>query len=81
MTLAPRKSFVRRATVAALVGWQSLHIGIVMLMGAYLIARSLSGHLQIRARATLDNIVLFWHYVTCQGVIAILLVQILPRFM
>lgn len=69
------------ATVAALLGWQGLHIAIVLLMGSYLLARSLSDHLRPRARATLDNTVLFWHYVTVQGLVGSALVQGLPMLM
>ena len=69
------------ATVAALLGWQAMHVGILLIMGAYLLARSLAGHLQQGARATLDNTVLFWHYVTVQGIVGALVVQVLPSLM
>ncbi|MGV3682388.1 MAG: hypothetical protein ACO1PM_22115 [Acidovorax sp.] len=69
------------ATVAGLLGWQALHVGILLIMGAYQFARSLSGHLQQGARATLDNTVLFWHYLTAQGIVATLVVQLLPSLM
>jgi len=69
------------ATVAALLGWQAFHVGVLVIMACYLLARSLLGVLQPRARATLDNIVLFWHYVTVQSIVAAGLVQLLPGWM
>lgn len=66
------------ATVGALLGWQGLHAAVLLLMGGYLIARSWHGRLLPNARATLDNIVLFWHYVTLQGLAATVLVRWLP---
>jgi len=69
------------ATVAALMGWQGFHVAVLAVMGPYLLARSLSGALRHNARATLDNIVLFWHYVTVQGIVGTALVQLLPGWM
>ncbi len=66
------------ATVAALLGWQGLHAAILFVMGLYVVARSAAGRLRADARATLDNTALMWHYVTAQGVLAILLVRMLP---
>ena len=43
------------ATVAALLGWQGLHAFVLLLMGCYVVARSLAGVLRPDARATLDN--------------------------
>ncbi|TWO69046.1 cytochrome ubiquinol oxidase subunit I [Caenimonas sedimenti] len=63
------------ATVGALLGWQALHAFLLLLMGGYVIARSLSGALRPDARATLDNTALMWHYVSIQGVAAIALVR------
>ena len=63
------------ATVAALLGWQVLHAALLLLMGAYLIARALSGRLQEGARASFDNSALMWHYVSLQGAAGLLLVQ------
>lgn len=69
------------ATVAALLGWQALHGGILVVMAMYLVARSVAGLLHVSARATMDNTVLFWHYVTAQGIAGVLFVQLLPRLM
>ena len=71
--LAPRAT-AWAATVAALLAWQGLHAAVLVLMGGYVIARSWRGKLLPRARATMDNSALFWHYVTAQGLaIAVLL--------
>ena len=48
-------------------------------MAAYLIARSWSERLASNSRATLDNVVLLWHYSAAQGIVITLLVQWLPR--
>jgi len=58
-------------TVAAMLAWQGLHVGVVLLMGGYVLARSLRGRLRMDARAALDNTALMWHYVTVQGLAAI----------
>ncbi|MET0311219.1 MAG: cbb3-type cytochrome c oxidase subunit I [Burkholderiaceae bacterium] len=69
------------ATVAALLAWQGFHIAVLAIMGTYLIARSWQGRLVPAARATLDNIWLFWHYVTLQGLVATALVRELPAWL
>jgi cytochrome c oxidase subunit I+III len=69
------------ATVAALLGWQALHAAILLVMGLYVVARSIMGRLKADARATLDNTALLWHYVTAQGVLAIVLVRVLPGWL
>jgi cytochrome c oxidase subunit I+III len=69
------------ATVAALVAWQGLHALVLVLMGGYVLARSWSGKLAPKARATLDNTALLWHYATVQGLVAAALVQGLPRLL
>lgn len=67
------------ATVAALLGYQGFHVAVLLLMGAYVIARSASGRLRPDARATLDNTGLLWHYVSAQGMVAMLVVNALPQ--
>ena len=69
------------ATVMTLVSYQGLHVVVIALMAAYLIARVGSGRLASDARATLDNTVLFWQYTAVQGVATVLLVQLLPWLM
>ena len=69
------------ATVAALVGYQVLHVVVVFVMGCYLIARIWSGRLTPHSRATLDNTALMWHYTAIQGVATIVAVQAMPALM
>ena len=68
------------ATVAALVAYEMLHVVVLAIMAAYLVARATSGRLAPRARATLDNVALLWHYSAFQGIVIALVVQLLPRF-
>ncbi len=69
------------ATVMTLVSYQGLHVVVIMLMAAYLIARFASGRLRPDARATLDNIVLFWQYTAVQGAVIVVAIQALPRLL
>nr|WP_255428295.1 cbb3-type cytochrome c oxidase subunit I [Ramlibacter cellulosilyticus] len=78
--LAPR-NHAWSATVAALLAWQGLHVFVLLLMGAYLVARSFAGRLRPDARATLDNCAVFWHYAVVQGIATVLLVRLLPQWM
>ncbi|WP_143684876.1 cytochrome c oxidase subunit I [Variovorax sp. KK3] len=69
------------ASVALLLAYQGFHMVVLMLMGSYLLVRSWTGRLQPSARATLDNTAPMWHGTTAQGLIALLLVQALPRLL
>ena len=64
------------ATVAALLAWQGLHAAVALSMGTYVLARSWSGKLLPRARATLDNTALQWHYLTAQGMALAALIRL-----
>lgn len=64
-----------------MVSYQGLHVVVIALMAAYLVARLWSGKLAPDARATLDNTVLFWQYTALQGIATVALVQLLPRVM
>ena len=66
------------ASVGMLLGYQAFHLGVLLLMGGFLWARTYSAHLQPASRATLDNTVLMWHGTTAQGVIALIAVQTMP---
>jgi len=78
--LAPRAN-AWSATVATLLAWQGLHLAILCLMAAYLLARLWCGLLLPRQRATQDNILLFWLFSAAQGVLVLALVQWLPAWM
>ena len=67
------------ATVSALLSWQAFNTTVLLFMGSYLLARSLSGRLQANARATLDNSWLMWLGVTAQGLAGTGAVQWIAR--
>jgi cytochrome c oxidase subunit I+III len=66
------------ASVAALLAYQGFHLVVLGVLAAYLIARSWSGLLGPRARATLDNVALFWHVATVQGLVSEAVPRITP---
>jgi len=68
------------ATVAALLAWQGFHGLVLAVMGLYVCARSWSGKLQAEARASLDNTVVLWHYVTVQGLAGMGIIYLMPLF-
>jgi cytochrome c oxidase subunit I+III len=68
------------ATVAALLGWQGLHLLVLLLMGAYLLARSFSGLLH-RGAGTPEVTALLWHYTTVQGLLLSVVVNLLPELL
>jgi len=70
--LAPRTN-AWAATVAALLGDQGLHGGLLLLLATYLCARAWRGLVTPRQRATFDNTALLWHVSCAQGVVVALL--------
>ena len=69
------------ATVSALLSWHGFNIVVLLLMGAYLLARSFSGRLLPQARATLDNSWLMWLGVTAQGLVGTGAIQMIGRWL
>jgi cytochrome c oxidase subunit I+III len=69
------------AAVAALAGYQGLHIALLAVLAPYLALRAWRGHLGSRSRATLDNIALIWHYTSLQGIAAVAVVRLMPLLM
>ena len=69
------------ATVGAMLGYQGLHAVLLLIVAAYLVARSWSGHLTPASRATMDNSALIWHYTTLQGLAFALAVNVMPLLM
>jgi cytochrome c oxidase subunit I+III len=67
------------ATVATLLGYQGLHVLVLLAMGGLLLVRSWSGLLQPAARASLDNILPMACCVAAQGLLGALAVQLAPR--
>jgi cytochrome c oxidase subunit I+III len=78
--LAPTRN-AWSATVGALLGYQVLHVLLVLVMGSFVIARAWGARLAPHSRATLDNTGLMWHYTAAQGLATIGLVQALPALM
>jgi cytochrome c oxidase subunit I+III len=68
------------ATVATLLSFQGVHVIVIALMAAYLMARYFSGKLLPNARATLDNSALFWRYSAVLAIVSMLLIQMLPAW-
>ena len=69
------------ATVGVMLGYQGLHAVLLLIVAAYLVARSWSGHLTPASRATMDNSALIWHYTTLQGLVSALAVNVMPLLM
>ena len=69
------------AAIATQVGYQGLHIVLLAILAPYLCLRVWRGHLTRTSMATLDNIVLIWHYTTLQGIAAIAVIRGLPWLM
>lgn len=67
------------ATVAALLAWQGFHVAVLFAMGLYVCARAWAGRLRPDARASLDNTVLLWHYVSLQGLAGMGIVYLMPQ--
>ncbi|MGB3068559.1 MAG: cbb3-type cytochrome c oxidase subunit I [Ottowia sp.] len=78
--LSPRAN-AWSATVAALLAWQGFHGLVLLVMGAYVLARSWTGLLQADARATLDNTALMWQGAVIQALAGMGLVRWLPVWM
>ena len=53
----------------------------MLLMIAYTLARARSGLLHARRRVTFDNTRLLWHYTVAQGLAALAIVHVVPRWL
>ncbi|MDI3379977.1 cytochrome c oxidase subunit I [Xenophilus aerolatus] len=69
------------AAVGVLLAYQGFHLAVLAVVGVYLVARSASGHLGPRARATLDNVALLWHIATAQGLLSEATVRGVPAWL
>jgi cytochrome c oxidase subunit I+III len=69
------------ATVAALLAYQALHVVVLALMAAVVIARLWARRLLPECRASLDNTALLWHASALQAVLVTLVVQALPAWL
>jgi cytochrome c oxidase subunit I+III len=69
------------AVVYTILCWQGFHVGILVIMGLYTIARSFGGLLDSRRRASFDSTMLMCHYTTGQGIVALALIHLFPRLL
>jgi cytochrome c oxidase subunit I+III len=69
------------AAVGVIVAYQGFHCVLMMVLGGFLLARSWSGHLQPRARATLDNVGLLWQAAALQGILGEAILRLVPALM
>ncbi|MCR5880663.1 hypothetical protein [Phenylobacterium sp. J367] len=66
------------ATVAALVSWQGLFVGVAAVMGLYALARLARGYVRAAQPATFEAIGLFIAYSAGQGAFAAALPRLFP---
>jgi cytochrome c oxidase subunit I+III len=66
------------ATVYVLLAWQGFFAAVVAVMGLYIMARCLAGHMQADRPSTGDIIALFIVYAAGQGTIATVLTRLFP---
>jgi cytochrome c oxidase subunit I+III len=64
------------ASVAALLGYQGLHVVMVLMLALYIVARAWQGLITPRQRASADNAALLWHGSCAQGVVVAWLPQL-----
>ena len=67
------------ALVYAGLAFQALHVALLVVMGAYTVARSHRGLLGAARRVTFDNTRLLWHYTVAQGIVLVVALEVLPR--
>ena len=67
----PAHEHAYAAIAHAMLAWQSLHVVLLTLMGAYACVRSWAGRLDAQRRATFDSTNLMWHYTSAQGILMI----------
>jgi cytochrome c oxidase subunit I+III len=66
------------AVVYAFVAMQGLYVATVLIMGLFVLARSIAGMLDGVRRQTFDNTMLVWHYATAQALVGLAVVQLFP---
>jgi cytochrome c oxidase subunit I+III len=67
------------AVVYMVSALQGVFVAILAIMALYTLARSLTGRLNARRRATFDNTMLLWQYAVGQGLVGLALVHLAPR--
>ena len=74
---APKSGYA--AAVYMIVGLQGFYTGVLSIMLAYTLARSLTGRLNAVRRSTFDNTMLLWHFGVAQGLAGLAIVTLFPR--
>ncbi|MGA0597997.1 cbb3-type cytochrome c oxidase subunit I [Enterovirga sp. CN4-39] len=67
------------AAVTTMLAMQILFVGIVVLMAGFTLARWWAGKIDRVRRSIFDNVTLFWHYTTGQGIVALTVIHGFPR--
>jgi cytochrome c oxidase subunit I+III len=69
------------AVVYTVAAWQGFFAAVLVLMGVYTAARSLTGRLSAERRVTFDNTQLLWQYTIVQGIVSLAIVHLFPRLL
>jgi cytochrome c oxidase subunit I+III len=69
------------AAVYVISADQGLHVGTLMIMAGFVLARAWMGRLSWERRASYDNTMLLWTYACAQGVIGLAVVHLFPRLL
>ena len=67
------------AVVYTFLALQFCYVFTLVVMGWFVLARSLAGLIDRERRQMYDNTMLIWHYAVAQALIAIAIVQFFPR--
>jgi cytochrome c oxidase subunit I+III len=63
------------ASISIMLGFQGVMLFVLLLAAPYLCVRAWRGLVKPENRATRDNIALIWHYVTLQGLTAMVVIR------
>jgi cytochrome c oxidase subunit I+III len=69
------------AVVYTILGYQGLHVALLLVMACYVLARSFCSLLDPARRASFDNTMLIWFYTVGQGLVALTTIHLFPRLL
>jgi len=69
------------AIVYAIVSYQGMHVALLILLGAYAVARSIAGLLSPVRRMSFDTARLYWNFTVGHGIAALIAIELLPRWL
>jgi cytochrome c oxidase subunit I+III len=69
------------AAVYVISANQGVHVGALMIMAGFVMARAWTGRLSWERRASYDNTMLLWAYTACQGLVGLAVLHLFPRFL